>query len=146
MLRSCPVLSGGASLCRDYPQATGSYWLVSLDAERHIADLKKIAATMHQDDRKRMFAAAKLTVRAPLDGGSGPLVDARRVRGGADRRWRAHVADRRRERARWRVRLHGRHRLVAVGGAAHDGAGPTGAHRRGRLSPPATPPSGFMNP
>ncbi len=64
MLRSCPILSGGASLCRDYPQAAESYWLVSLDAERHIADLKKIAATMHQDDRKRMFAAAKLTVHA----------------------------------------------------------------------------------
>ncbi len=38
--------------------------LPSLDAERHIDDLTKIAATMHQDDRKRMFAAAKLTVRA----------------------------------------------------------------------------------
>ena len=38
--------------------------LPSLDAERHIANLKKIAATMHQDDRKRMFAAAKLAVRA----------------------------------------------------------------------------------
>ncbi len=58
-----PATEGGVFLCRDYPQATGSYWLVSLDAERHIADLKKIAA-MHQDDRKRMFAAAKLTVRA----------------------------------------------------------------------------------
>jgi hypothetical protein len=44
------------------------------------------------------------------------------------------------------VYVFGRHRPVAVGGAAHDGAGPTGAHRRGRLSPPATPPSGFMNP
>ncbi len=43
-----PVLSGGAFLCRDYPQATESYWLVSLDAERHIDDLTKIAATMHQ--------------------------------------------------------------------------------------------------
>ena len=29
----------------------------------HIADLNKNAATMHQDDRKRMFAAAKLAVR-----------------------------------------------------------------------------------
>jgi len=38
--------------------------LGGLDAERHIADLKKMAATMPQDDRKRMFAAAKLTVRA----------------------------------------------------------------------------------
>ena len=38
--------------------------LAGLDAERHIANLKKIAATMHQDDRKRMFAAAKLTVHA----------------------------------------------------------------------------------
>ena len=38
--------------------------LAGLDAERHTDDLKKIAATMHQDDRKRMFAAAKLTVRA----------------------------------------------------------------------------------
>ncbi len=64
MLRSCPILSGGASLCRDYPQTTESYWLVSLDAERHIADLKKIAATMHQDYRKRKFATAKQTVRA----------------------------------------------------------------------------------
>ena len=51
-------------LCRDYPQATESYWPVGLDTEHHIADLKKIAAAMHQDDRKRMFAAAKLTVRA----------------------------------------------------------------------------------
>ncbi len=59
-----PRRKGGVFLCRDYPQATESYWLVSLDAERHIADLKKIAAAMHQDDRKRMFAAAKLTVRA----------------------------------------------------------------------------------
>ncbi len=58
-----PATEGGVFLCRDYPQVTESYWLVSLDAERHIADLKKIAA-MHQDDRKRMFAAAKLTVRA----------------------------------------------------------------------------------
>ncbi len=38
--------------------------MVSLDAERHTNDLTKIAATMHQDDRRRMFAAAKLTVRA----------------------------------------------------------------------------------
>jgi len=38
--------------------------LAGLDAERHVDDLTKIAATMHQDDRKRMFAAAKLTVRA----------------------------------------------------------------------------------
>ena len=38
--------------------------LASLDAERHIDDLAKIAATMHQDDRKRMFATAKLAVRA----------------------------------------------------------------------------------
>ncbi len=38
--------------------------MVSLDAERHTDDLTKIAATMHQDDRKRMFAAAKLAVRA----------------------------------------------------------------------------------
>ncbi len=64
MLRSYPVLSGGVSLCRDYPQATESYWPVSLDVGLHIDDLTKIAATMHQDDRKRMFAAAKLTVRA----------------------------------------------------------------------------------
>ncbi len=38
--------------------------MVSLDAERHTDDLTKVAATMHQDDRKRMFAAAKLAVRA----------------------------------------------------------------------------------
>ncbi len=38
--------------------------LASLDAKRHIDDLAKIAATMHQEDRKRMFAAAKLAVRA----------------------------------------------------------------------------------
>ncbi len=45
--------------------STGSRVILpSLDTERHIADLKKMAAAMHQDDRKRMFAAAKLTVRA----------------------------------------------------------------------------------
>ncbi len=54
----------GAFLCRDYPQAAESYWPGSLNAGHHIDDLTKIAATMHQDDRKRMFAAAKLTVRA----------------------------------------------------------------------------------
>ncbi len=55
------------SLLALFPPAAGateSYWPIGLDAERHIADLTKIAATMHQDDRKRMFAAAKLTVRA----------------------------------------------------------------------------------
>ncbi len=38
--------------------------MAGLDAERPVDDLTKIAATMHQDDRKRMFAAAKLAVRA----------------------------------------------------------------------------------
>ncbi len=45
--------------------STGSRVILpSLDAERHIDGLTKVAATMHQDDRKRMFATAKLTVRA----------------------------------------------------------------------------------
>ncbi len=45
--------------------STGSRVILpSLDAGHHIDDLTKLAATMHQDDRKRMFAAAKLTVRA----------------------------------------------------------------------------------
>ncbi len=52
--------------------STGSRAILpSLDAERHFADLKKIAATMHQDDRKRMFAAAKLAVRAYASDPSG---------------------------------------------------------------------------
>ncbi len=55
-------LAGGFSFLR---LSTGSRVILpSLDAQRHIAALTKIAATMHQDDRKRMFAAAKLTVRA----------------------------------------------------------------------------------